>query len=243
MTTRTSRFAGRSLTLVRVGGVALLLGVLGYRVGLIGLGFAFGLFGVGFLLSAVALVMALATLLVRRRTPEIARRAGIALVLAVAAVAVPVSTILRWGSVPAIHHITTDTEDPPQFDAVIPLRGDMSNPLEYTAKLAEVQRRAYPDIQPLLVQSPPDEAFDRSEQVVRELGWEIVSADRAAGRIEAIDTTFWFGFKDDVVVRIRPADNGSRVDLRSVSRVGGGDIGANTTRIRAFSSRLTSPGS
>ena len=243
MTTRTPRFAGRSLTLVRIGGVVLLLGVLGYRVGLIGLGFAFGLFGVGFLLSAVALVMALVTLLVGRRTPEVARRAGIALVLAVAVVAVPVSTILRGDSAPAIHHITTDTEDPPQFNVVIPLRGDTSNPLEYTAELAEVQRRAYPDIQPLLVQSPPDEAFDRSEQVVRELGWEIVSADRAAGRIEATDTTFWFGFKDDVIVRIRPADNGSRVDLRSVSRVGGGDIGANAARIRAFSRRLTSPGS
>ena len=93
------------------------------------------------------------------------------------------------------------------------------------------------------MQSPPDDVFDRSEQVVQGLGWEVVNADRAAGRIEATDTTFWFGFKDDVVVRIRPADNGSRVDLRSVSRVGGGDIGANAARIRAFSSRLTSPGS
>ena len=93
------------------------------------------------------------------------------------------------------------------------------------------------------MQSPPDEAFDRSDQVVRELGLEIVSADRAAGRIEATDTTFWFGFKDDVVVRIRPADNGSRVNLRSVSRVSGGDIGANAARIRAVSRWLTSPGS
>ena len=243
MTTRTSKYAGRSLMLIRVGGVALLIGVLGNRVGLIGLGLAFGLFGVGFLLSGVALVMALVTLLVGRRTPEVARRAGIALVLAVAVVAIPVSTILSGGSAPAIHHITTDTQDPPQFDAVIALRGDTSNSLEYTADIAGAQRRAYPDIQPLFVQSPPDEVFDRSEQVVRGLGWEVVNADRAAGRIEATDTTFWFGFKDDVVVRIRPADNGSRVDLRSVSRVGGGDIGANAARIRAFSSRLTSPGS
>ena len=243
MTARTSKFAGRSLTLIRVGGVALLIGVLGHRVGLIGLGLAFGLFGVGFLLSAVALVMALVTLLVGRRTPEVARRAGIALVLAVAVVAIPVSTILIGGSAPAIHHITTDTEDPPQFDAVIPLRGDTSNSLEYTADIAAVQRRAYPDTRPLFVQSPPDEVFDRSEQVVQGLGWEVVNADRVAGRIEATDTTFWFGFKDDVVVRIRPVDDGSRVDLRSVSRVGGGDVGANAARIRAFSSRLTASGS
>ena len=154
MTTRTSKYAGRSLMLIRVGGVALLIGVLGNRVGLIGLGLAFGLFGVGFLLSAVALVMALVTLVVGRRTPEVARRAGIALVLAVAVVAIPVSTILSGGNAPAIHHITTDTQDPPQFDAVIALRGDTSNSLEYTADIAGAQRRAYPDIQPLFVQKP-----------------------------------------------------------------------------------------
>jgi uncharacterized protein (DUF1499 family) len=72
------------------------------------------------------------------------------------------------------------------------------------------------------------------------MGWEIAEADAAAGRIEATDTTFWFGFKDDVVIRIRPAeDGGSIVDIRSKSRVGMSDVGANAARIRAFRDRLT----
>ena len=239
MTTDGSRFARRSLMLVRVGGVTLLVGVLGYRTGFAGLGFGFGLLAFGFLLSAIALIMALVTLVGGRHAPEVARQNKIALVLAITVIVVPVSTLIGGGSAPAIHHITTDPDDPPQFDAVIPLRGDTSNPLDYTAELAEVQRRAYPDIQPLLILSPPEAVFGQSKEVIRTLGWEIVDADSAAGRIEATDTTFWFGFKDDVVVRIRSTENGSRVDLRSVSRVGGGDIGANAARILAFSVRLT----
>jgi uncharacterized protein (DUF1499 family) len=68
--------------------------------------------------------------------------------------------------------------------------------------------------------------------------WEVVAADAAAGRIEATATTPWFGFRDDIVVRIVPADGGSRVDVRSVSRVGKGDLGVNARRIREFLGRL-----
>lgn len=239
MTTRSPKFAGRSLLLVRIGGLAVLIGALGYRLGVFNLGFAFGLFGLGFLLSLVALLMALATLLVAWSSPEVARRSGLAAVIALVVVAVPLWTLVDGAGAPAIHHITTDPDDPPRFDAVIPLRGDDSNPLEYSSELAEVQRRAYPDIQSLLLAEPPDEVFDRSVNIVRDLGWEVVHTDRPAGRIEATDSTFWFGFKDDVVIRIRPADIGTRVDLRSVSRVGGGDVGANAARIRAFSRRLS----
>jgi len=238
MTTRASRFAGLSLTLIRIGGLAVLLGALGYRLGIVGLGPAFGLFGIGFLLSLITLAFALITVVVARHHPEVAKRAGLAAVLALAVVAVPVWAIVNGAGAPPIHQITTDTEDPPQYDAVIPLRGEDSNPLEYSSELAEVQRRAYPDIQSLLLSETPDEVFERSVEIARALGWVIVNTDREAGRIEATDITFWFGFKDDVVVRIRPDDNGARVDVRSVSRVGGGDVGANAARIRAFSRRL-----
>jgi uncharacterized protein (DUF1499 family) len=71
------------------------------------------------------------------------------------------------------------------------------------------------------------------------MGWEIVAADSAAMRIEATATTRWFGFKDDVVVRIQPADSGSRIDVRSVSRVGRSDVGTNAKRIRSYLDRLT----
>ena len=242
MTPRTFTFASRALMLIRIGALAVLLGTLLYRLGLVGIGPAFGLFGVGLLLSLVALLMALITLLVGRHTPGVATRAGLACAMGLVVIAVPVWTIVNGGSAPAIHHITTDTEDPPQFDAVIPLRGESSNSLTYSPELAEVQRRAYPDIKPLLLTSTPEEVFDRSVEVVGALGWDIVHTDRDAGRIEATDITFWFGFKDDVVVRIRPVGGGSRVDLRSVSRVGGGDVGANAARIRAFSRRLLNQG-
>jgi uncharacterized protein (DUF1499 family) len=85
---------------------------------------------------------------------------------------------------------------------------------------------------------PPARAFDRALDAARGLGWEIVGVEPAEGRIEATDTTFWFGFKDDVVVRIRPEGSRSRIDVRSLSRVGRSDVGANARRIRRFVERL-----
>ena len=100
------------------------------------------------------------------------------------------------------------------------------------------QRNAYPDLQPVMLKVAPAQAFERALATVGEMGWDLVGSDAAAGRIEATDTTFWFGFKDDVVIRVRPADGGSRVDVRSLSRVGVGDAGTNAKRIRAFRDAL-----
>ena len=66
------------------------------------------------------------------------------------------------------------------------------------------------------------------------MGWNIVAKDPSQGRIEATDTTFWFGFTDDVVIRITPMGSGARLELRSVSRVGVSDVGTNAARIRSF---------
>jgi uncharacterized protein (DUF1499 family) len=101
-------------------------------------------------------------------------------------------------------------------------------------KIATQQRDAYPDVRPLMLSVPPAQAFERALATVREKGWELVAADGTAGRIEATDTTFWYGFKDDVVIRVKPADGGSRVDVRSLSRVGGGDAGTNAKRVRGY---------
>ena len=136
---------------------------------------------------------------------------------------------------PPIHDITTDTADPPPFVAIVPLRRDARNPVEYGGpEIAAQQRKAYPDIAPLFLPAPPAQAFERAEWAARGQGWEVVAAVPAEGRIEATDTTQWFGFKDDVVIRIRPEGAGSRVDVRSVSRIGRGDVGANARRIREF---------
>ncbi len=141
--------------------------------------------------------------------------------------------------VPPIHDITTDTENPPQFVAILPLRADAPNPPEYAgAEVAAQQRAAYPDLEPLILPVRPERAFEHALEAARGMRWEIVEADPAEGRIEATDRTFWFGFLDDVVIRVTPAPGGSRIDVRSKSRVGGGDVGTNARRIRRYLERL-----
>ena len=152
---------------------------------------------------------------------------------------IPWSWMRTVKQVPFIHDITTDLENPPQFAAVLPLRKDAANPAEYGGPdIAALQRKGYPDIVPLRLRVPPDQAFERALRAARDSGWEIVAAKREEGRIEATDTTFWFGFKDDVVIRITPALDGSRVDVRSLSRVGKSDVGTNAKRIRAYFRKL-----
>jgi len=137
--------------------------------------------------------------------------------------------------VPPIHDITTDPDDPPAFEALLPLRAGAPNPAEYGgAEVAARQRAGYPDLGPLVVAAPPERAYAAALAATLEMGWQIVAAEEDAGRIEASDRTFWFGFTDDIVVRIRPDGAGSRIDVRSTSRVGAGDAGTNAARIRAF---------
>ncbi|CAN5646966.1 hypothetical protein BH23PSE2_BH23PSE2_02920 [soil metagenome] len=172
------------------------------------------------------------------------RRAQTGLLLAALAIAAIVAWVPWHGlrqarTLPPIHDISTDTVDPPAFVAVLPLRADAPNIAEYAGEAIATQQRAgYPELQPLLLDLPVDAAFARAQQAAEQMGWEIVAADPGNRRIEATDTTFWFGFKDDVVVRVRPEGEGSRIDVRSVSRMGGSDVGANAARIRAYLRRL-----
>ncbi|HEU0216138.1 MAG TPA: DUF1499 domain-containing protein [Stellaceae bacterium] len=139
-------------------------------------------------------------------------------------------------TVPPIHDITTDPDNPPAFVAAVQVRTAQGiNPVTYEgAKIAAQQRQAYPDIAPLIVKSPPDTAFDRALDAARRMGWSIVAADKAAGRIEATDRSRWFGFTDDIVIRVAATDGGSRIDLRSSSRLGRSDFGVNAARVRAY---------
>ena len=162
-----------------------------------------------------------------------------ALVLAGLAVFVPWRGLQRARAVPPIHDITTDTQDPPAFVAVLPLRAGAPNAAAYGGdSVAALQRKGYPDLGPLHVAAPPATAYARALAEARAMGWELVAADSAAGRIEATATTPWFGFKDDIVVRLRADGDGTRVDARSVSRVGGSDVGTNAARIRAYLARV-----
>jgi uncharacterized protein (DUF1499 family) len=227
---------GRALSLL-----ALVAGVLGLLVLLsAGPGTRFGLWhfrtGLQGLRYAAYLGIAAAVLgLVGLALGGARGKAALALLAAAAPIAVPVQFMRTAKAVPPIHDITTDTVDPPAFSAVLPARGADSNPVTYAgAGLAAQQKAAYPDLQPLRLPDAPGPAFAKAASAAREMGWQIVAEDAGKGILEATDTTTWFGFKDDVVVRVRPEGAGSRIDVRSTSRVGKSDVGANAARIKRY---------
>jgi uncharacterized protein (DUF1499 family) len=163
----------------------------------------------------------------------------LSLCFALAAIAPPLILRNEARGVPPIHDITTDTADPPAFVALLDERRKWPNGADYGgAAIAAQQQQAYADIKPLVVKAPPQETVQRAIDAVRSLGWRVAASDAAAGRIEATATTFWFGFQDDVVIRVRPDGAGSRVDVRSVSRVGRSDLGANARRVRELLAKL-----
>lgn len=215
--------------------VLLLVAGPGSRLGLWEFRFGFQLLRWAFFAGAAGAALAVVLLVVPKT------RDGNVPVLAVAAVVGLLVAWVPWDgyrtarSLPRIHDISTDTANPPQFVDVVPLRADAPNPPQYAgAEVAEQQRAAYPDIEPLLLDQAPAAVLDKAQEVLREMGMDIVSVVSDAGRIEATATTFWFGFKDDVVVRVVHEGNGSRLDVRSKSRVGRSDVGANAARIRRF---------
>jgi uncharacterized protein (DUF1499 family) len=158
---------------------------------------------------------------------------GVRMLIALPGTLLLLSLLAGRGDYPPIHDITTDTQDPPLFVTAEKQRGEGANTLEIDPDAIESQRQAYPDLQTLLTEVAIDDAFDRALAVAADLGWDY-HQDRNAGIIEAVDTTAIMAFRDDVVIRLRTNADGTLVDLRSVSRVGIGDIGANAKRIRAF---------
>jgi uncharacterized protein (DUF1499 family) len=237
----------RSTLLLRLGALTVLLAVV--TIALAGLGSRWGWwpFPTGFTLlrwggyaalagAALAVVGALADRPWRMSSIAVALAMA---VLALATVAVPWNWRRTARLVPAIHDITTDTERPPEFVVLRDLRPGARNPVEYGGpEVAAQQRAAYPDVGPAVLPVPPLQALARATTVARSLGWEVVSVDTTAGLLEATDRTLWFGFYDDVVVRVTPAAGGSRVDARSLSRVGGSDVGTNARRLRRFLTEL-----
>jgi uncharacterized protein (DUF1499 family) len=189
--------------------------------------------------GGVAAALAVVLLLIPR-----VRRAGggrllLAFALGATSIGLPWLQLQQARSVPPIHDISTDTDDPPAFVATLALRADARNSADYGgAAIAAQQRQAYPDIQPLLLPVAGDRAFAAALDSAEAMGWTINTAEAGEGRIEATATTLWFGFKDDVVIRLRPDGDGTRVDVRSLSRVGQSDVGANAKRIRAYLARL-----
>ena len=205
-------------------------------------------FRIGFIIMLVALLGGLIAIVlsiigVISTRPGATRRGFIyaifGLLVSLIVVGLPLNLIINGFRLPPIHDITTDTENPPRFVAILPLRKNADNPSDYGGpEIAAQQRKAYPNIHPLMLKLKPDQAFQRALAVARDMGWDIVEATPTEGRIEATARTFWFGFKDDVIMRVTPSGDGSRVDVRSVSRVGTSDVGANAKRIQTYLERL-----
>jgi len=143
---------------------------------------------------------------------------------------------------PAINDVSTDLENPPAFNTVLPPGADSaSRPPRHAGEAAVAQQRAaYPEIKPLFLEASVAEAVARAERAATSLGWEVVERLPGEGRLEAVYATPWFGLKGDVVVRVRPADRGVVVDVRSRSRIDMADAGTNARRIRHFLAALRS---
>ena len=231
-----------------VAGLALLLlcaaGPL-YGIGVLPLAAAFAVLRWAAYLGIAAMAVSLVTggLAYRRGERLGTWLAGVTFVAGIVAFGIPYQWQRSARGAPPIHDITTDLENPPTFVAVAPLRADAPNGLDRPPLLTEQQRKAYPDLAPVTLPASQDQVFDRALAVAQDLGWRIVTADKAAGRIEATATTRWFGFEDDVVVRLTPWGSGTRVDVRSVSRLGVGDAGTNARRIREYLGQLVASSS
>ncbi|APG63764.1 hypothetical protein LPB140_09700 [Sphingorhabdus lutea] len=160
------------------------------------------------------------------------------------------SIIYTGATLPAIHDITTDLADPPSFSALqiradnldkVPECGENANGLSPVQRWSVCHQEAYPDIRSVRIEKPVAEIMAKAERLVEDRGWELAISDPATGRVEATATSTLFRFKDDIVLRVRPTEDGtgSIIDMRSVSRVGQSDLGVNAKRIRAFLADLS----
>ena len=236
------RGAGLAFKAALAGGILALLAALSlmgagpaYRAGLLSLGDAFSMLRYGAFIALGAAGLGLVGLVIaaftRRGLPALL--GGLVILAGLVLVAVPWMQLQQARTVPPIHDITTDMQDPPAFDALATDREAAPNAVDYPGETtARQQREAYPDIQPRVIDAPLPEVLAAAEAETRDAGWEIVAVDDA--RLEATATTTWFGFKDDVVIRLTETSDGVRVDMRSASRLGSSDVGTNAARIRTF---------
>lgn len=206
-----------------------------YRMQWLSLGDSFSLLRRGAQLALGSAAVAALTLLVALicRRWRIMLASLLIAVAAMALVAMPMQMQQIGRSVPPIHDITTDTTNPPAFETLASARRAAPNSVNYPGEsTARQQQRAYPQLGPLILDMPLAEALASAEATVRDQGWEIASVNDH--RIEATASTRWFGFKDDVVIRLAETPQGVRVDVRSASRLGKSDLGTNAARIQTY---------
>ena len=202
------------------------------------LGLAFTSIRYGVFVGGAALILIILQVIIARKTVSWGSTLFYT-ILALVAVVMPLSMMGKASTVPPIHDITTDVTNPPAFVAVAPLRADAPNPIDYEGgEVTRQQLEAYPEIKTQLFAKPIEEVFTAAEQTVDAMGWERVEGNAKENTIEATDTTTWFGFKDDVIIRLTQKGDDTLVDVRSKSRVGRSDLGKNAERINSFFENL-----
>src|SRR5262245_55588216 len=189
----------------------------------------FGLFALG---GLAALVIGVITVVRAVRGRGFTRGGLVALLAAI----VFIGLASRGAGVPRINDYTTDLEHPPAFHNAATLPANQGRDLAYPASNAALQRTCCPDLHPARLRGSTEDAFTRAERAARTMpAWTITTTDPASGVIEATATSRVFGFVDDIVIRVQPDGGGqSRIDMRSKSRDGKGDLGTNATRIRQY---------
>jgi uncharacterized protein (DUF1499 family) len=232
----------------RVAGFAvavLLLAIVIVRGGFLEIVPSLAAVGGAFILAAIGMLLACAAFVVIWREGLGGFGMAVtALLVGIAILGYPAYLGAKAYRLPPIADITTDPIDPPRFEAIARLRSRDANPIAYSGlRAAELQKSAYPNIEPLLVSATPQVAFETSVKVITKRKWRIVDArapqaGRREGRIEAVARTPILGFRDDVVVRIRPDPDGARVDIRSTSRYGRHDFGTNASRVASLSEAI-----
>ena len=226
-----------------VGIVAMPLGALGTKFGIWPFTTGFLFLGIGVILAAIVFFLGIIGAVYTTKKGMRQDRSSILIGIAISVVILGLmaNQFVTAGAVPPIHNISTDTDDPPQFATLVAVReAEGANPLAYNAaELADLQRGAYPFVEPYISAEAADVTLNRVVGVLEGLGMDVANVDRDQGLVEATDETFWFGFKDDVAVRVRAANGGSIVDIRSVSRVGQSDLGKNAERIAAILNGLS----
>jgi uncharacterized protein (DUF1499 family) len=218
--------------------VASLLSIIIVRSGMLEIRPAFATIvgALSFAVAAIILAFAAFVVIWREGTQGLGS-ALLALFIGFALLAYPAYLALQAYRLPPITDVTTDPDDPPRFEVISRLRPRDANPIAYPGgETAERQRAAYPDIEPLIVTSTPQQAYDTALAIMTKRHWRVLDArppqgTRREGRIEAVALTFIMGFRDDVVVRVRASGGGSRIDIRSASRFGAHDFGANASRV------------
>lgn len=223
--------------------LALVAGPLGWRAGWWRYSLAFstllpwaGYGGIGALVVSLLALLAGLARSVRRGMAS----AVLGLAIGTVAVYFPWQAAEMRGKHPRMNDVTTDFQDPPSLAFSTPMRkAEAGGSAAYGgAEVAALQREFYPDIEPAMLDMPPAQAFDKALAVAKAKGWTILKADPAAGIIEAYDRSRWFGFTDDIAIRVDAAGEGSKVDIRSHARQGRGDLGVNAARVRGFLAAL-----